>query len=134
MPYERINGCKINLAICTPDELQNIERSLGNIIMEREWELSLVKEERQSRRIEVVEWTSTTAPPTPHEYSVLLKAAKETNLDKRNRELLIAKVEMLQDSVADDVIRSICNILLDMIKAQAGGDIGFRTKLEKGEK
>jgi len=55
-------------------------------------------------------------------------------LDKRNRELLIAKVEMLQDSVADDVIRSICNILLDMIKAQAGGDIGFRTKLEKGEK
>ncbi len=55
MSSERINSIKINLATCTAQELENIQRNLGNTIMEREWELSLVREELESRRIEVVE-------------------------------------------------------------------------------
>jgi hypothetical protein len=51
-------------------------------------------------------------------------------VEKRNRDILIAKIEMLQDSVSDDVIRSICNILLDFVKATNGTEIGFRTKVE----
>lgn len=53
---------------------------------------------------------------------------------QRNRDILLAKIETLQDSVADDLIRSICSILLDMVRAENGQELGFRTKLEKGEK
>ena len=50
MSSERINGCRVNLAVCSESELQNMQQHLGQMILEREWELSLVITELDSRK------------------------------------------------------------------------------------
>lgn len=50
MSSERINGIKVNLATCSPDEPQTMQGYIGQQILEREWELSLIANEIQRRQ------------------------------------------------------------------------------------